>query len=449
MKKHTLTLTILFLIIYQIHAQQIPNSNFENWGQGIFGELEPTGWITNNVNSIVYNDSLNVIKSSKSYSGNFSMRVRNVKRKDSIIGGVAFVYFPITKHLSHLTGKIKKSFKPGEVGGVYFGYLKNNKFITCGYSYFTGSDTSYKSFSVSRTSLKVDRTDSAFVYVHSYANFKPVFGSYIEVDSLNMVFSDTAVTEKITTNINNSSFHYWDDQGMLTGWSILGATQSLGNTQGFEKSTDAFDAPFALKIIPGNISESKAISTVFKKADNSKYLNGYTKFDIGANDTVHLYIINKTQKNKLLSFKSFAGLQSSYQLFSLSLQEANTGDTLNLIMLYQSKVTTNKRLSLENYFLIDALTLTSSPIMPLANELMEIEQIRISLSPNPSADGLFYIKNISPGSNISVADGRGLEVLLKKNSNEIEMLDLSLFGKGTYIVKIITEDKILVDKIIY
>ena len=91
MKKILAALTILISI--SSIGQQIPNGDFENWVQEIYGE-EPANWGELNMqtfNSIIPGlfDSI-IVKSQDSYSGNYAMELRSMTY--SILGSLDTTY---------------------------------------------------------------------------------------------------------------------------------------------------------------------------------------------------------------------------------------------------------------------------------------------------------------------------------------------------------------------
>ena len=81
-----------------------------------------------------------------------------------------------------------------------------------------------------------------------------------------------------------------------------------------------------------------------------------------------------------------------------------------------------------------------------------VENVEIStllIFPNPSIDGIFSVKNILTNGLATVSDLSG-KIILKKTMNQLDnILNLSQYALGIYFLKLQTNDRIYLNKLIY
>ena len=80
-----------------------------------------------------------------------------------------------------------------------------------------------------------------------------------------------------------------------------------------------------------------------------------------------------------------------------------------------------------------------------------VENVQISsalIFPNPSADGIFRVRNIQSNALASVSDISGKVILKKALNQQDNMLDLSQVSRGIYFLKLQTKDRTYTNKLI-
>ncbi len=66
--------------------------------------------------------------------------------------------------------------------------------------------------------------------------------------------------------------------------------------------------------------------------------------------------------------------------------------------------------------------------------------------PNPTT-GTINIDNVANGSTIKVYNMLGAELEVLNNANEFNTIDLSKYNAGTYLVKVLNNDNVVVNKV--
>lgn len=82
-------------------------------------------------------------------------------------------------------------------------------------------------------------------------------------------------------------------------------------------------------------------------------------------------------------------------------------------------------------------TLSFSRIIGLNNS---IGDIKLTLTPNPSKNGISFVRGLKGGETISVYNTLGQKFITKIATSTVETIDLSTFAKGVYNVSIINKD---------
>lgn len=72
-----------------------------------------------------------------------------------------------------------------------------------------------------------------------------------------------------------------------------------------------------------------------------------------------------------------------------------------------------------------------------------------SIFPNPSISGIFRMPELMDGSHVTVTDMLGQALYQQVAESNNQVIDISSYPKGTYFVKVQTEEKMFVQKMIY
>ncbi len=97
-----------------------------------------------------------------------------------------------------------------------------------------------------------------------------------------------------------------------------------------------------------------------------------------------------------------------------------------------------------NRFVHNSIRIKLSDLLPLSANKTNIES-NVSIYPNPT-DGQLYISN-AENSTIYVFNSLGEVITIVENANQFNKIDLSNESKGTYIVKVVTENDVVAKKI--
>ena len=160
----------------------------------------------------------------------------------------------------------------------------------------------------------------------------------------------------------------------------------------------------------------------------------------GIGNRIEVFANGKSQYRYTLFGEGYLGQNSSYEFFGLA--DATSIETI--------KVTWNKTgivETIQNVAINSAITIKEgSGVL----NLKSIAKNEVKLYPNPSSNGLFTISLFNENSPnfISVFDYSGRKILYKKETKKISEIDLSNVAPGIYFVRISSNKKQQLLKII-
>lgn len=246
-----LTFSILFCI-FNVSAQPINNSSFENWSNNHFFD-EPNGFISTNFQTYIFNSNGNVEKINPAFAGNAHVKLTTVAANNDTIPGAFFLGIPsgntllggvpFTERPDSLVGYARYSILPSDTANMIVLFKSNS--IAAGFAKvsFTGSQGSFARFSVPIYWALPQNPDtlSGFV-ISSNTDYPALPGSTIELDEIGFVGATPSVYP-------NGDFEAWTPIQSLEpdGWNTINFI-TLNGTPSVTQSTDAIDGLYSARI---------------------------------------------------------------------------------------------------------------------------------------------------------------------------------------------------------
>jgi len=199
MKKFTFFFVLGLYLSLNAFAQQLTNGGFENWHNKVFSD--PTGFISSN--QMVSTGIANVTKvTTGTFHGTAALKLETVlSGTDTIIGSV-------TRNM-HYTGTpdsisawVKGAIGLNDSCTFVVSFLKSGSTIARARIAFTGTNSSYKRFSIPTNLVSSNAPDSLTITITSSKqnNLRKV-GSTLTIDSINFKHS--------TQQLPNNDFENW------------------------------------------------------------------------------------------------------------------------------------------------------------------------------------------------------------------------------------------------
>ncbi len=452
--------TLLFACsIATTFAQTIPSNDFETWQPASIGPYEePSGWNTLNPAMFALGGIPSVTKVTSKFSGTYAANLRNVAINqgglDTIIGGLLYTDIDITgKPLpGYLKGHIKYSLQPGDVGIISYGYktkdLNGNitNFIV-GIKKFEGSSSSFIPFTIKTNAQYYPFRKSELLTLnitsYNYWSQNPVaFSSQsnLTIDSLGFGGQSNPPTIVTGPTVSNGSFDNWYNiEGAKTpdSW-FQGSALQFADTLAITQSKDAHSGNYALQLGIDPASSPAFIYTFIKPTTDQKFINGFSKFSLGKGDTVMAYLTKYTEQagldGDLIDSIIFTGNQDQYKAFALKINgKVKAGDTLALqFAAFNPNQFNNFRLEANPAFLVDDISIGAFPLA-IPEEMSE--NTKLTVSPNPSANGIFNVRNLNNPESVKVYDvlGNSVEATIS-GSPEGTMIDISRNPRNVYFI---------------
>jgi hypothetical protein len=435
----------------------IPNNDFENWTDS----TKPVSWETQNGLSDAFKIPYFTTKSSDAFHGNSAVKIKNVKSRkynspttfvDTIYGGWIKSDVSIQNKAvpAYMKGKIKLNLTPNEKAVIDFGYKvkgtgNNSTIYLLGKKVFTGVSNGYESFQINTNNFfyPAKKSDTLQIFISTYniysKNAVAVSDqSSILVDSVAFVGSLPSPTLNLSTFLENPDFNIWDDNSGFKSprsWFLTSTVIDESSSQ-VNQSIDSKSGSYALEfqIVPeGNPTVGY---TLFKAGDQNKFLNGFSKFNLGEKDSVKVFLSKYTSKDGLgddfIDSIYFTGSQNTYKSFSLQFgNKVSPTDTLALVIFAFNPIQfENFRLENVSSFLIDDLSLST---IPLAIDDKDASKETLFVSPNPSNSGVFNIQSFQKLDNLKLYNSTGLEIKIQANyAEKSDTIDLSTNARGIY-----------------
>jgi len=449
--------TTLFALSSTISIAQIsiPNNSFEDWDVSIYQDTNCVGWKSPGSTVMkVLGENSSVKPVYGGYSSNSALLIRNVYSSsfDTLFGGLVFADISIKGKLlpTYLKGHIKHNLVSGEKAIISYGYKTTDLegYVTIyalGFKTFTGTNSTYIPFKINTNSDFYPKrlSDTLQILVSSYNYFSKNAvavseSSNLTIDSLGFFGQVQNPVISAGNTIANGDFSSWYDLENIkapSNWYVTGLMQDITPGQ-VSQSNDAQSGATALQLGVDPTGTPVGVYTYFKPTSGTKFVNGYTKFDLGVGDTVLAYIskYSKTEglDGPILDSMIFTGGQVSYKSFSLKFDgKIQAGDTLALqFFAYNSSQFENLRIEANSKILIDNVTLGATP---LAIENEDVLNITLAVSPNPSSSGLFNIHSNQKMENLKVYNSTGIEMKIETiYSEKSALINLSQNQHGIY-----------------
>lgn len=251
MKTLILTIGMVVLISLNIKAQQLPNSDFENWTQQIINE--PDGFLTSNSMWSVGN----VTKVAEPYHGSFAAKLETILSNNGTVPGMLLIGtpgnqtinggIPYTGTPDSVSGYVKYDVQPNDTAFVIVAFKKNGNIISPpAVSTFTGLQSVYVRFSIP-TYLQSSNPPDSMVAIITCSNMDPpqIVGSTLTIDSISFLHSSQPFP--------NGDFENWTE---ITSGEDPVSWGTYANQFPFyhlpvlvTKTTDAHLGNFAVKLI--------------------------------------------------------------------------------------------------------------------------------------------------------------------------------------------------------
>tara|TARA_B110000091_G_scaffold213848_1_gene264707 strand:+ start:676 stop:1557 length:882 start_codon:yes stop_codon:yes gene_type:complete len=186
--------------------------------------------------------------------------------------------------------------------------------------------------------------------------------------------------------------------------------------------------------------------TNFLFNNNSTDTNNWIKIQLegtignkdGIGNRIEVFAGGKSQYRYTLCGEGYLSQNSSYEFIGLS--TATIIDAIKVTWNHSGVVETIQEVAVNQTITIQE----NNGILSSAN--FSIEKLKVY--PNPSSDGVFYIKRNRINENIKIAIYTITGQLLFSKTNE-DSFNLSSYEKGIYIVKIMTNNHFMTQKILH
>ncbi|MBC7389718.1 MAG: T9SS type A sorting domain-containing protein [Opitutaceae bacterium] len=449
---------ILLLAFYSFPAssQVIPNNNFENW----ISDTQLNDWTVGNAGILsFYNAPSTISKSINKFSGSYALKIQNSKgsyinkfgtKVDTIFGGLVTTDVSIKGKSApgYLKGHINYSLAAGETAEISISYKYA---LTRGFrtrleaiKQFTGSSGGvYVPFTLPINQYyHPDRfSDTLFITISTFKFENSVQRavseqSNIVIDSLGFVGIMPAIEVPAIGTVLNGGFESWSNiegNNIPDNWHFYGTSAVLRNTR-IEQTTDFHSGKLAAKMSIDHVNDPGVLYTFSRATTESKYLNGYAKFNLSASakDTVSVTVFKFSKRqfgDKIFASKDFAG-QSSYQPFSIKLDNTvMPNDTLMIFYYFLNRGVVSPEVST---FQLDDVSISSNP---LGFEEETNAPQYFTVTPNPSQSGIFVLNGYREIKDFKVYNSEGTETIAQfQHSPDNIVIDLSNNPRGMYFI---------------
>ena len=469
MKTINLILIGVLMICSSLHAQVIPNSDFEIWNSDTMYE-NPQGYNSTNTFSYATFQSSNVTKSSSAFTGNYSVRMETkANAQDTIFGGV-FIGMPgdggISGGLPYAARPdsvrlaVKFNIMPGDTATLTIFFKKNGSVMAMAHEKVAGVQATW--VSVSRPiswMIPVVNPDTLVVILSSSGldgGGKP--GSILYVDDIQLIGSSVP-------QIPNNGFEQWspviseDPQD----WYTFNFFAFLNNEVSVSKTSDKYSGNYAAQIKSVNLfGDTMGFLSLGDFGDNGpqggipvfqnpKRISGYYKYSPVGPDTalaaVFTYVYDSglgvsypvdTIIVKLLPTLAYTPFEVVLPYNSWPII-----DTMNIMFASGNIANESGYIGLGSILKIDSLNIFYNPV---SVEEKSSSEIKISIHPNPADNYVNIVSNtqLSGAIRFKIYDSYGRVVANKViNPETSSAIDVSSLPAGFYLWEIQTSDKII------
>lgn len=446
MRRKTTALISCLLTFIALHAQNIPNGDFENWNNYSHYRLDS-----------FYQYNYNVSRSTEHIEGRYALKLENTVSADgvtrrsgyctNVIASKNQTGFPFEGDMLSVVFYAKYNLAVGDSARVYVVFYENK--ATKGYINFYLSGTSNGEFSRFNVPIYWYNTrtpDEVSIYLYSKHSPKgsPIAGNgYVIIDDLH--FENIG---KRGNDIYNQGFEGWTNDGIdyPEHWRsldllYLDTYYAYLSGDGVSRSTDAHGGNYSMKVsnypgtsIPGrsyvyigttNKHQSTSIPS-FKVYKRYNYLEGFFKYESPGKDSA--LIIYRMYKNGTpITYASrYLKPSNGWQYFNMKINYGSN-DTIvpdsGSLFVYSSYPTPNHESS---YLLLDDLDLAMQPNFSAIEEF----DPKITVYPNPTNRSIYL--NLEHPGKIELYNIQGQQVLHQHSSSGSHELDISMLPEGIY-----------------
>ncbi len=456
MKNLFFTIGLLILVSFNVKAQQIPNSGFENWTQQTFNE--PDTFLSSNIMWGVNN----VTKVADSYHGLYAAKLETVASGNGVAQGMLLIGtpgnhtinggLPYTGTPDSISGYVKYDIQTNDTANFIVAFKKNGVFIGQSATRFFGTQSVYKRFAIPTGLLSLNPPDS-MVAIITCSNMDPpqIVGSTLTIDSISFLNSnqpfpngDFEIWTAINTGEDPNAWGTYANQFPYYNLPILVTKTTDAHSGNFAvellSDTGTVQPPFGTGIQGDTIMGELQLnlingfsSTKYPFAYRPDSLVGYAKGTVAAFSNNFNLIMVQLSNNGTTIGQAFYVAQNSisnYTRFATNFSYTSglTPDSMTFIILAGNPGNPEPG----NIFYVDDLLMVYNPLG--INNISEKTTFKIY--PNPVQDKLNIFTNGSKETFIKIYNNTGetiKEIPINKDFTTVTLSDLS---SGLYFYQI-------------
>ncbi len=460
MKKGLLILLSVFFTIENTTAQlgNIANGGFESWTIQTLYE-SPTDWTDSN--SEGYNGLAVTTKSTTAQMGTYSVKLETaVWNNDTLFG---YVYHGATDQNGPSAGipyvasfnSVRLQVQSDIVAGdtlymMLFRYTNGVVVDVAMAPVAYGTNSAWTQVDITVTTIPQDELFIGFVLGNPNSPQAPSPGSWALIDNIEMLNGGIA-----TTALPNPSFETWATTTTedLDNWNTLNPLLAGVQLENAVKTIDANTGTYAVEmttILAGvdTIPSFLSLGVIDFNANGSPFLpmpyigtpntfSGAYKYTPINNDQASIqinFMLNGTVIGQV--FETFNTLQTAYTTFSTPITITGTPDSI--VFLASSGSNPGSVLKL------DDLQFSGGNVGISENISNEV----FNMYPNPANDVVTIDLETENSFSFYIYNLIGKLVASKENTNEATKLNVSNYPKGTYLIKVVSGDKMFTEKLI-
>lgn len=460
--KSIFTLLILIVSIGYIHAQTLPNGDFENWTTHNAYE-EPTDFFTSNSYSHILQQPSSVTKVTDATDGSYAAKLTTtITAQDTLFGFVSNgnivnndlmggVPYPYTTMVDSVSFQAKFNLLNQDTALFIMMFKYGGQAMGMVYVQMTGSQSSYqlrKEKITWFTTATVMPDTMLFVFASSNPDTYPTDGSWLQVDDLKID----------NQSVTNGSFENWTQKSYedIDSWNTFNMYSTLFKPAYIEKSTDAQSGSYALELTTQIYNNGEDTIAHFSNGDlfndnfssgmlvyqNPKKITGYYKYTPVGNDSA-LVAVRAWGPTQIGPYQNIdnniikLGASSTYKYFEIPLHYNAWPliDTLGIGFASSNIFDGKSNVQAGSKLLIDNVKIEYQTVGINENS----DENSAKVYPNPASNRIhFELTNFS-ASSLIVYDASGKHVLQQELSNpEFEVSNLE---QGLYFYSLQMGDK--------